>query len=267
MARLKLRSALFFLIGGLALALILALAMVLKVVPLALRGPSQALKLEITPLKPRITAAPGEFITQVFILSYRTDSKGKGAARLALELALTAPSGWQVLGLDEASPFELGLGESKRLFLTLGVPHLAPPREYRLSLQAGPSTGSSPSPGFASFIVEVKAAAAPRLEPRSPRAEVEPEPEKDRAVSLAFELSNQGNVRGAFALLAHLPRGWEAIYPERLELGPGERREIEATVTIPREAPPGVEEFILKAVAQDYGYEAEAKVKVTVLPH
>jgi len=238
--------------------------------------------LAIEPQKPLLVAAPGEFVTQVFSLSY------EGAAPepiISRELTLKAPSDWQVLGLDEINPVTLKPGESRQIFVTIGVPPLYPAEEYRLSLrpslklevvvkplEQSPSTEVRAQPTVAvtvgsikqgDFTVRVKRAAIPKVEPRSPRAEVDPG--WMPAAVIRFVVLNQGNVRGTFKLRAIPPTGWRILpYRKQVELGPGESEEVSIGLIVPEETSAGVGEVILRALAK--GYQSEAAVKVTVLP-
>ena len=115
-----------------------------------------------------------------------------------------------------------------------------------------------------SFTVRVKRAAIPKVEPRSPRAEVDPS--RFPVAFLRFTVINRGNMRGSFKLEAVAPTGWRILpYRELVELSPGESGEVILGLIVPKRAPPKAEKVILKAEAK--GYESEAAIKVTVLPH
>ncbi len=287
MARFKLLLAV--LAVGLILALALALA--LKFVVFAPQRPSPSLEIELKPLKPELVAKPGEFITQVVNLTYKGEEAVRecipSTAEESLILSLEVPDNWQVLGLDGVNPITLRLGGSRQVFITIGIPPLYPPGEYPLSLKADfswapvrirrisfQSPSSEPeSPvcvgpalqATTSFTVRVGAAAIPKVEPLSPRAEVDLE--RGLPVPIFFKVTNQGNRRGAFKLEVTGPSGWVVLWgrPKGLKLSPGESKKVGVLVRPSRGAATGVEEIVLKAKAE--GYEAEAKLKVTILPH
>jgi hypothetical protein len=278
---------------ALAVGLSLALALGAKFILFAPKA-GWPLELEIRPLKPELVAVPGEFITQIVGLTYKAREVHEECIPFIGEesyiLSLKAPDNWQVLGLDGVNPISLRLGESRRVFLTLRVPPLCPPGRYPLSLQAEFSwapfkvqkvqspSGEAGAPSCispvlvpASFIVRVKAVAIPKVEPLLPRVEVDPE--RERLVIVPFKVTNIGNARGAFRLEAAGPPDWglpdwqsATLKKRKMELSPGESQEIRIMIVPPSKgAPARVEEVTLKAAAE--GYEAEAKVKVTVLPH
>jgi hypothetical protein len=271
----------------LGIVLALALALVLKLVVFAPKPGEPDWTVAIEPQKPLLVAVPGEFVTQVFELTYIglvvTGGRATSEAfkEMSCDLSIKAPQGWQVLGLDEVNPIKLKKGESQQVFVTIGVPPRHPPGEYRLRAQPIPSLEEikhssqirtqTPSARLSAlvfsfspivtFTVRVKRAAIPRVEPRSPRDEAEAGSEME----LHFILSNLGNTRGVFKLMTIAPPGWRvALDQKRIELDVSESREVGITVSVPADAPPGVEKVILRATTK--GYESEAAVKVTVLP-
>lgn len=258
MARLTLRLSPMVLAGGLASIFALALVLVLKFVVFAPMPPLVLDALEIKPLKPALVAAPGEFVTQSFSLAYL------GPAEASYFLSLEVPENWQLLGLAEVNPIRLESGGSRRIFVTIGVPPLYPPGEYPIYLRLARSR--EPREGTLGFTVRVKAAAIPRVEPLSPRAEVDPE--RGWPVPIYFEVTNRGNRRGAFKLEVTAPSDWtESWEPKELTLSPGESEKVAIWISPPRGALVGVTEIALKAKVEGYGYEAEARAKVTLLPH
>jgi len=273
---------------GSAVALALALALKFLLFAPKPREADREWTLSIEPQKPILVAAPGEFVTQVFSLSYKAPEDETLKALIAqrgFELSLKAPDDWQVLGLDEANPITLKGDGSRRVFVTVRIPPFYPAGEYHLRLQPvlkpmdvtkfmeqSPSIeiGSPRAPAhiFAvkhgDFTVRVKKAAIPKVEPRSPRAEVDPG--RMPLALIHFVVTNQGNVRGGFELEALAPEGWRiSPHRKRVDLSPGESEEVSIGLIIPEGVPPGVGEVILQASAK--GYEARAVVKVTVLPH
>jgi len=259
----------------LAVVSAVALALVLKLIVFAPKPEELGWTLEIEPLKAHLAAAPGEFITQVFSLTYNEPASGATITRAGFSLSLKAPEGWQVLGLDEVNPITLKPGESRRVFVTIGVPSHTPPGDYDLAIHPTLSDLELPEPqaarpafhqvllptATATFTIRVEPTAIPKVEPRSPRAEAE----AGGRIELHFSVTNRGNTEGSFKLKAETPPGWGAELPQKVELGPGESQEVKVSVQVPPDAPPKVEKIILKAEAK--GSKSEATVKVTVLPH
>lgn len=229
------------------LVLVALLTSLILLLWLAHRDSSEGLR----SLTPAGRATPGEFATFVFNLSNESE-----AAR-TYHLSFNAPQGWLIVGTPPAV-LTLTPDQAKKLFITLGVPEQTAPGTYAVQLVAR-DDGESFS---ATAHVKVGPVPLPRVEPRSLRAEVE----AGSALVLHFLVTNRGNRRGAFELTATVPPEWKAtLDQQRVELEPGERREVELSIFVPATASPSVERVTLKAEAREH--EAEAEVKVTVLPH
>jgi len=251
----------------------LALALVLKLLVFAPKHGEPDWTLSMEPQKPLLVAAPGEFVTQIFSLMYNEPASETAVLRASFTLSLKAPDDWQMLGLDEVNPIALAPGESRQVFVTIGIPSRTPPGDYDLTLRPvlfklEPIETQSTRATFrqvllptVAFTVRVKRATIPKVEPRFPRAEAE----AGSKVELHFILSNLGNAQGTVKLMSIAPPGWRMeLDQRRIELDVSESREVGITVSVPADAPSGVEKVTLRAQAG--GYESEAAIKVTVLP-
>lgn len=188
---------------------------------------------------PAKTAAPGEFVTQVFTVVNR----GGNADTYDLEIAI--PSGWALLGLP--GTLSVSSGESAKVFVSVLIPATAAAGEYVLILQAISQADPTVS-DKASCIIEIIEAAAVLVIPPAGQ-----EAQAGRAVTYSFAVENTGNISDIFEMEADSSRGYQvASSPQSLALLYGERAQVEVTMQIPADAKPGIDRLTLKATSTKY---------------
>jgi len=208
---------------------------------------------EVVP-PPAKSAAPGEFVTQVFTVT------NQGTHDDTYDLQVTAPQGWSLLGLP--GQLSLAAGESAKVFISVPIPATAAAGEYELTLRATSQADPTVS-DEATCTIEVVEAAGVRVIPPAGK-EVQP----GQTVIYTFIVENTGNLPDIFELEASSSRGYPVeVSPQSLSLLYGERGEVRVSLAIPIEATPGVDRLTLRATATKYPQIfGEGSVLTRVLP-
>ncbi|MCS6903137.1 MAG: NEW3 domain-containing protein, partial [Candidatus Bipolaricaulota bacterium] len=200
-------------------------------------------------------ASPTQVITLVF------DLKNNSSERDIFEFSLELPNGVQLLSPPE--PVELAPGEDEKVFISLLITAQARagahPVTFNVRGRKNPALTAR-----ASVTITVKE--TPGLQVLAPpETSVEP----GSALLVRFTVRNTGNAPDRIELSVSARAGFSvrlSIF-RRLDLGPGEAREVPVEVVIPKQAPPGRERILLKAVSQRFeNLSAEATAILSVLP-
>ncbi len=203
-------------------------------------------------IKGTLTVVPGELKT----VSFKVMNFGASAA--GLKALVGAPAGWQSVISPEN--FELAPGESRTVFVTLGV------REYEkaggydvdFSLQ---SDGAI----LARTLVRVEVEAVSALKLVSlPSNPLEVAARED--YTLGFSLTNGGNAPVEVSLSAESGMSWRlSVLPAAVDLEPGDTAGVQVTVQVPRKLPEAANHRVtLAAEARTSGAGVAGGVKERV---
>lgn len=198
---------------------------------------------------------PSQAITLVF------DLKNNSQTREIFDFSLELPEG--VESLSPPDPLELAPGESEKVFVSVVITARARAGAQTVTLRARGRTNPALT-AHASVTITVKE--TPGLQVLAPpETSVEP----GSALLVRFTVRNTGNAPDRIELSVSARAGFSvrlSIF-RRLDLGPGEAREVPVEVVIPKEAPPGRERILLKAVSQRFeNLSAEATAILSILP-
>ncbi len=199
--------------------------------------------------------SPTQTLTLVF------DLKNNSAERDRFEFALELPEGLQLIAPPE--PVELAPGEDEKIFISLLITARARAGAHTIRLKAR----SQKNPALtaqASVTITIKE--VPGLQVSAP-AETSVEP--GSALLLKFTVRNTGNAPDRLELSLATRAGISARLSSfsRLDLAPGESREVQVEIFIPQDAPPVRERVTLRAVSQRFAnVMAEATAFISVLP-
>lgn len=212
------------------------------------------LGVQVIPPSPK-TASPGDFVTLVFAVINR------GAVLDSYDLRALLPEGFQLIGM--APPVvTLEAGAQESIFVTVSVLSTVPAGPHEIKLQATSRTDPTvQAAGVA--IVEVLPATGIVIQP-SPGQKAKP----GDTVTYLFVVINRGNVLDIFELGVRSSSNFLAtVVPERVQLVPGERAEVQVTLRIPAAARAGRDVLLLRAASTTMpGVFAEARVSTTILP-
>lgn len=204
---------------------------------------------------PSKTTTPGDFVTLVFIVINR------GAVPDSYDLQAALPEGFQLVGISPPS-VTLNPGAQESIFLTLFVRPTARAGPHEIKLKATSRTDPAvTATGVA--IVEVLPAAGIVIQP-PPGQRAKP----GDTVLYIFAVINRGNVLDIFELSARSSNNFlVTVAPDRVQLVPGERAEVQVTLRIPSAARTGRDTLLFRATSTTTpGVFAEARVLTTILP-
>ncbi len=197
--------------------------------------------------------------TQVITLAF--DLKNDSNEREIFEFSLELPDGVQVLSPPE--PLELSAGEDEKVFISLLITARARAGAHPVTLRA---RGRKNPALTAQASVTITIKEAPGLEVIAP-AEASAEP--GSALLVRFTARNTGNAPDRIELSVTARAGISvrlSIF-RRIDLAPGEFREVQVEIFIPKEAPPVRERIVLRAVSQRFeNIHAEATAILHILP-
>ena len=193
-------------------------------------------------------------MTHVFAVSHDSSSAG------AYGLTVTAPAGWDVLGVP--AEVAIGPGEEATIFVTLAVPPDAAAGSYVLTLTA--SAAGDPADD-ASAGVATRVAALNEIELVPPSGE---SVSVGASASYSVLVTNRGNAQDVVSITAISSRGYSlAVDPATAELSPRESRSASVTLVIPQDAAPGRDVVTVRASSTLYaGVEDEVAIFTTILP-
>jgi PKD repeat protein len=199
-------------------------------------------------------AAPGEVVTHVFAVSH------DGTTEETFALAVDAPAGWSVLGVQPqivVQPAEEGV-----VFVTLTVPADAAAGSYSVTLRA---TSTVDPTDEATAGIATRVSAVNQVEITPPDAQGL-SPGESAAYSVI--VTNRGNAQDVLTLVAESSRGFSvSISVSSLELSPRESRELLVTLSVPVDAVSGRDVLTVKAASTLYaGVEDEIAIFTTILP-
>jgi len=207
---------------------------------------------DLTTLSTPKATPPKGLATHVFLLANR------GSVEDTYTLDLTYPAGWEVVA--DVSPITLAPGEEMPIFVTLSIPAVTAAGGYQVVLAAS-SQGDPRVSAEGTASVSVSAVFAVRVEV--------PTLEPARAggdTPYRFVAINLGNTIATFEVSVNALHKWEIVLSEeRITLGPGERAELTATLSVPQDVVKETKDYLHFRAASRKA-EASKSVLIEVLP-
>lgn len=221
----------------------------------SLWGSGALAQLVLTPPPNPPPTSPTQVITLVFEL------KNHSSESDIFEFSLELPDGVQAL--SPAEPVELAAGEDEKVFISLLITPRARAGTHTVTLRV---RGRKNSALTAQASVTITVREAPGLHVIAPP---ETSAEPGSALLVKFIVRNTGNTPDRLELSVSARAGLSvrlSIF-RRLDLAPGESREVPVEVFVPKEAPPLRERLLLRAVSQRFeNISAEATAIINILP-
>ncbi|MFP3953970.1 MAG: PKD domain-containing protein [Candidatus Acetothermia bacterium] len=195
--------------------------------PVALAG------LDVTVTSAEKEVSPGEFVSLVFsVVNDSTDEQD-------VDYELTLPDNWTPM--DRPSTTTIPGGGRETIFLTIKVPGTAEAGDYSVKLTASYGTQEA-SANAAVAIEEIKGVTVTAPPAKTVSRETE--------LTYVFTVENTGNITDSFSIEADSGHDWvTAFSPDKLNLFPGQSKEVTVEVYIPDDAVPGRDPITVTATS------------------
>ncbi len=189
--------------------------------------------LTFTPLAQAKTVGSGQPVTY----QHKLTNTGNGPD--SFDITVTPPSGW-TFTVQPSSPIQLGQGSSITVTVVLTPPPATAANDYAATVRAASHSAASVFQD-AVDTTTIQAAAVPKIS----SVVTPPTADQSAMVTVAYTVTNVGNIDGTFNLIFTPPAGWTVT------------QAAPASVLVPFSGPPATFNVILQvpgsAIAGDYG--------------